>query len=64
MLIRNRKTGQFFNQGEWVESVERGQVFRSALEALKVKNSYKLENVELYHLMFDNPSELDFVLPL
>ncbi len=64
MVIRNKQTQKFFNGGEWVQKPEQAQSFRTVLEAAKAKEFYRLQDVEIYHMMLEQPSEFDFIMPL
>jgi len=58
-LIRNPRSKQYFNHGQWTAKVKEAQSFLSAEAALAVALQCALNNVELVLQLGVEPSEAD-----
>ncbi len=66
-LIRNQGTGLFFTtDGGWTKDRSKAWVMESVVEACKVLQEFKLQDVELYFSFFDEYSSnnFDFSTPI
>jgi hypothetical protein len=64
-LIRNKATLAFLTKdGGWTHEIRNAWQFTDEEEAARVKKSFKLQSVELYHCFYETQTSWDFALPL
>jgi hypothetical protein len=63
ILLRNAKTGLYYGERGWVQSVDEARDFRLSIEAMKFALRKNLSNVVVDHV-FPEARQFDFVIPV
>jgi hypothetical protein len=64
-FIRNPQTHTFLAEdGTWTTDIDRAREFVSDDDVRKARDVLNLKDCELYYCVAQNPSKLDFAIPL